>query len=72
LERDIDYLHVDSPEGLAWTLDRLGRFPEMYQRIRVRGRLKAEQYRASRLFRRIAHDLLADVNAFGSSRTSRG
>jgi hypothetical protein len=68
LERDIDYLHVDSPEGLAWTLDRLGRFPEMYQRIRIRGRLKAEQYRASRLFRRIAHDLIADVNAFGSGR----
>lgn len=71
LERDIDYLHIDSPETLAWTLDRLGRFPEMYQRIRIRGRLKAEQYRASRLFRRIAHDVLADVNAFGSPRASR-
>lgn len=69
LERDIDYLHVDSPEGLAWTLQRLGRFPEMYQRIRVRGRLKAEQYRASRVFARLTHDLLADVRAFGSSRT---
>jgi hypothetical protein len=68
LERDIDYLHVNSPKGLAWTLDRLARFPEMYQRIRIRGRLKAEQYRASRLFPRIAHDLLADVKAFGSNR----
>jgi hypothetical protein len=66
LERNIDYLHVDSPAGLVWTLDRLARFPEMYQRIRVRGRLKAEQYRASRLFARLAHDLLADVRAFGS------
>ncbi len=69
LERDIDYLHVDSPEGLAWTLERLGRFPEMYQRIRVRGRLKAEQYRASRLFARLTHDLLADVHAFGTVRS---
>ena len=69
LERNIDYLHVDSPAGLVWTLDRLARFPEMYQRIRVRGRLKAEQYRASRVFRRIVHDLLADVSAFGSSRS---
>jgi hypothetical protein len=67
LERNIDYLHVDSPAGLVWTLDRLARFPEMYQRIRVRGRLKAEQYRASRLFARMAHDLLADVRVFGSS-----
>ncbi len=68
LERNIDYLHVDSPDGLAWTLDRLARFPEMHQRIRVRGRLKAEQYRASRLFARLTHDLLADVRAFGTDR----
>jgi hypothetical protein len=66
LERDIDYLHFDSPDGLVWVLDRLGRFPEMYQRVRHRGRLKAEQYRASRLFDRVVHDLLADVAAFGS------
>jgi hypothetical protein len=65
LERNIDYLHVDSPEGLAWVLERLGRFPEMHQRIRVRGRMKAEQYRASRVFARVAADLLADVSAFG-------
>jgi hypothetical protein len=69
LERDIDYLHVDSPDGLVRVLDRLGRFPEMHQRVRIRGRLKAEQYRASRLFRRIGHDLLADVAAFGSQRS---
>lgn len=69
LERNIDYLHFDSADGLTWILDRLRRFPEMYHRIRVRGRLKAEQYRASRVFARIAHDLLADVHAFGSGRT---
>jgi hypothetical protein len=66
LERGIDYLEIDSPEGLVWLLNRLGRFPEMYQRIRVRGRLKAEQYRASRLFRRVVQDLLLDVAAFGA------
>jgi len=65
LERNIDYVQVDSPDGLVWLLDRLGRFPEMHRRIRVRGRLKAEQYRASRLFSRLAHDLLLDVAAFG-------
>ncbi|HEV3093381.1 MAG TPA: hypothetical protein VGY30_02575 [Solirubrobacteraceae bacterium] len=68
LERNIDYLHFDSPGALVWILERLQRFPEMHHRIRVRGRLKAEQYRASRLFARIAHDLLADVHAFGSPR----
>ncbi len=71
LERDIDYLQVEFPDGLVWVLDRLRRFPEMYQRIRVRGRMKAEQYRASRVFRRVAHDLLADVAAFGSGRGAR-
>ncbi len=68
LERGIDYLQVDSPNGLVWTLERLSRFPEMYQRVRVRGRLKAEQFRASRIFARAVHDLLADVRAFGSER----
>jgi len=65
LEANIDYLHVSSPEELASGLERLGRFPEMHQGIRVRGRLKAEQYRASRLFSRVVYDLLADVSAFG-------
>ena len=65
LEREIDFLQFDSPEGLVWSLERLARFPEMYQRVRVRGRLKAEQYRASRLFERLLGDLLADVAAFG-------
>jgi hypothetical protein len=70
LERNIDYLQVDSPDGLVWVLDRMTRFPEMYQRLRCRGRMKAKQYRASRLFRRLAHDLLLDVRAFGSARSS--
>ncbi len=65
LELDIDYLKVESPEALAQVLERLGRFPEMHQRIRVRGRLKAEHFRASRVFARIIHDLLLDVAAFG-------
>jgi hypothetical protein len=65
LERDIDYLQFDSPDGLIWTLDRLARFPEMHQRVRVRGRIKAEQFRASRVLRRLTEDLLADVRAFG-------
>jgi hypothetical protein len=69
LERNIDFLQVDSADGFVWVLDRLHRFPEMHQRIRVRGRLKAEQYRASRLFKRLTHDLLTDVSAFGGSVT---
>jgi hypothetical protein len=69
LERNIDYVQIGSPDELVWTLDRLARFPEMHNRIRIRGHLKAEQYRASRLFARIVHDLLRDVAAFGSTRS---
>jgi hypothetical protein len=65
LERGIDYLQVDSGDGLAWVLERLARFPEMYYRVRVRGRMKAEHFRASHLFARLVYDLLADVGAFG-------
>ncbi len=65
LERGLDYLQVDSPDGLVWVLERLARFPTMHQRIRFRGRLKAEQYRASRLLARLAHDVGRDVAAFG-------
>lgn len=67
LERNLDYLHFDSSGDLVWVLERMARFPEMHQRIRIRGHFKAEQYRASRLWARIAHDLLVDVAAFGRS-----
>ncbi len=67
LERDVDYLQFDSPEGLVWMLDRIGRFPEMHQRVRARGRLKSEQFRASRMFHRLLHDLRLDVAAFGGA-----
>lgn len=70
LERNIDFLQVDSPDAVVWVLDRLARFPEMYHGIRVRGRMKAEQYRASRLFARVLHDVLADVAAFGGRRAA--
>ena len=38
------------------------------RRVRVRGRLKAEQFRASRVWPRLVHDLHADLEAFGSAR----
>jgi hypothetical protein len=70
LERDIDYVGVKSGEQVTWVLERLARFPEMHQRVRVRGRMKAEHFRASRVFARVVHDLLADVAAFGPLRAT--
>jgi hypothetical protein len=65
LEAGLDYLEVPSPGALVFMLDRMRLFPEMYHRLRVRGRFKAEQFRASALFVRLIHDLMADVAAFG-------
>jgi hypothetical protein len=49
-------------------VEMLGRFPGLWHRVRVRGRMKAEQFRASRVWPRLLHDALADVGAFGSAR----
>jgi hypothetical protein len=43
--------------------------PDSCERIRVRGRLKAEEHRASRVWPRIVGDLLEDIRVFGPART---
>jgi hypothetical protein len=40
----------------------------VWHTVRVRGRRKAEQFRASRVYPRMVTDLFADVRAFGSPR----
>jgi len=69
LEAGLDYVPVGTPDALAHAVEQLSRFPRMWHRVRVRGRLKAEQFRASRVWPRLAADLLADVAAFGTGRT---
>lgn len=69
LEPGIDYLQIRSASDLRRTLGVVTRFPRVHHRVRVRGRLKAEQFRASRVYPRLIADLLGDVDAFGSSRT---
>jgi hypothetical protein len=44
------------------------RFPGVYHRVRVRGRRKAEAFRASHVYPRLVRDLLADVATFGTER----
>ena len=70
LEPGIDYLEITLPRELMHHIHALQRFPRAYERIRVRGRLKAEQYRASCIYPRLIHDLYADVAAFGSPRAA--
>jgi hypothetical protein len=70
LELNIDYLRFETPEELLHLLGRLASFPEMGRRVQVRGRLKGEHFRASRIFGRLVEDVLLDVAAFGSARST--
>jgi len=70
LEPGIDFVEVGSPAALHDALALLQRFPNMHQRVRVRGRTKAEGFRASRVYPRLMHDLLLDLRAFGTQRSS--
>jgi hypothetical protein len=68
LEPGIDYLEVGRPDELLRIARSLARFPDAYHRVRVRGRRKAEEYRASVVWPRLMGDLLRDLVAFGTAR----
>jgi hypothetical protein len=64
LEAGIDFLELDSRDSLLTILMQLKLRPDAYERIRHRGRLKAESHRASRVWPRIVRDLLEDLRVF--------
>jgi hypothetical protein len=68
LEPDIDYVEVTDAVELLRVLRAATRFPDAYRRVRVRGRRKAEAFRASRVYPRLVDDLLLDLRAFGTER----
>ena len=68
LEPGIDYLEIHTPEDLYHVIEPMQRWPGTYDRVRVRGRQKAEQYRASAVYPRLVHDLYLDLAAFGTAR----
>jgi hypothetical protein len=68
LEPGIDFIEIHSPDDLMEVLLPLQRWPGTHDRVRVRGRMKAEQYRASAVYPRLVHDLLLDLEAFGTER----
>jgi hypothetical protein len=68
LEPDIDYLEVAEPDQFAAVLHAATRFPAAYHRVRVRGRRKAESFRASAVYPRLVDDLLNDLRVFGTAR----
>lgn len=68
LEPGIDFAEFHTSWQLDAQLSALRRFPGMWHGLRVRGRRKAEIFRASRVYPRLVHDLFADLAAFGSQR----
>lgn len=68
LEPGIDYVEFSEPDELLSVLRTVTRHPDSYQRVRIRGRRKAEGYRASLVWPRLVDDAFADVAAFGSAR----
>lgn len=68
LEPGVDYVQVRSPAVLKRVIAALHSDPDAFRAIRIRGHVKAEAFRASRVFPRLFADLVADVRAFGSAR----
>ena len=63
LEPGVDFLELVGPALLGNTLEVLSRFPGAYDRVRVRGRRKAELFRASRVYPRLVGDLLRELES---------
>ena len=68
LEPGIDYLEFRDGAVLAEMLGRLRTQPGLWRDIRIRGRLKAESFRASRVYPRLIFDLLTDLRTRPSAR----
>ncbi len=68
LEPGLDHLELGSPRELLEILGGLHEIPELHHRVRLRGRRKAEQFRASAVYERLLGDLERDIAAFGTGR----
>lgn len=66
LEPGIDLLEIRDGKDLQHALWVLGRFPDTWRDVRLRGRRKAELFRASRVWPRLLGDLRLDVAARGA------
>jgi hypothetical protein len=70
LEPGIDYLEIADGGELVRLARELESYPHAHHRVRVRGRRKAEAFRASRVYPRLIADLWRDLAAFGTARTA--
>jgi hypothetical protein len=68
LEPGLDHLTFSEPEDLLHLLFEIGNRPAAFEQVRRRGRVRAEEFRASRIWPRVLADLVLDLEAFGSDR----
>lgn len=65
LDPGLDYLSAVDPDELVSYLGLIEGDPQRFEWVRARGHLKAEAFRASRVYARLLLDLLLDVAEFG-------
>ena len=65
LEPGLDHVEVHQPDQLLHHLHQVRKRPGAFEHVRIRGRRRAEAFRASVVWPRLLHDLRADVAAFG-------
>jgi hypothetical protein len=68
LEPGLDFLEVADADEFRLRVHEAHATPEVHHLVRVRGRDKAEQFRASTVWPRVVRDLLEDLAAFGTAR----
>jgi hypothetical protein len=68
LEPGIDFIQVTTPGELHMAVATAYHRPAAFRRTRLRGRQKAERFRASAVYPRLIDDLVTDLHAFGTAR----
>ena len=68
LEPGLDFLEVADADEFRLRVHEAHATPEVHHLVRVRGRDKGEQFRASTVWPRVVRDLLDDLAAFGTER----
>jgi hypothetical protein len=71
LEPGIDFIEVTDYDEFSLRMHQLSQQSDAYDRVRIRGRHKVEQFRASRVWPAVIEDLFADLDAFGTDREPR-
>jgi len=71
LEPGLDFVEISGPWALKEAIGAARNNPRAWHRIRVRGRAKAELFRASHVYPRLIADLRRDLETFGSDRRRR-